>query len=127
MREPIGQLRAIPGRIVGVPSPQSQLKSTSGSAALPALVSEGVVAARDAREGGDSALRPEVARALSEADLAGERRIVPAAVDVVVLAWRAEAVRAVGARIGAQPSFTGRVAHPVCGHVGLKRRHEAEP
>ncbi len=40
------------------------------TAALPALVSEGVVAARDAREGGDSALRPEVARALSEADLA---------------------------------------------------------
>ncbi len=72
------------------------------STSLPALLSAGAGGTREAREGVDSALRPEVARALAEADLAGERAMIPAAVDVVVLAWRAESVREVGARVGAQ-------------------------
>ena len=72
------------------------------TAVLPALDAAGVVGVREAREGAAASLRPEVARALSEADLVAERRIVPAAVDLVVLAWRAEAVRDVGARVGGQ-------------------------
>lgn len=82
---------------------------------LPALLDAGVVGDRGVREGAGDELRPEVARTLAEAALDDERRIVPAAVDVVVLAWRAEAVRDAVARA---PSQLGALDRALVDRVG---------
>lgn len=82
---------------------------------LPALIDAGVVGDRGAREGAGNELRPEVSRAFAEAALDDERRIVPAAVDLVVLAWRAEAVRDATARA---PSQLGALDRALVDRVG---------
>ena len=95
------------------------------STVFPALAGAGLVASG---VGDGVALRPEVARAAVHAGLMEGGRMVPAAVDVVVLAWRADAARDVAARVTAQRAALDGALVAQAG-VGLPARfaYERDP